>query len=83
MLSDTDFRRLKTIPALKFLILHYSCSQLPPALGVFRRFLTHFLINFHEILQELFSTIPAPNQNFVFIEERHNSKLLHVKWYKF
>ena len=37
-----------------------SCSQLPPALGVFRRFLRQFWINFHEILQALFSIIPAP-----------------------
>ena len=41
---------------------HCSCSQLPPALGVFRRFLTQFLINLHEILQALFATIPAPTQ---------------------
>ena len=39
---------------------YYSCSQLPPALGVFRWFLSQFWINFHEILQALFSTIPAP-----------------------
>ena len=40
----------------------YSSSQLPPALGVFRRFLTQFVINLHEVLQALFPTIPAPTQ---------------------
>ena len=82
----------------------------PPAVGVFRRFLTQFLINLHEILQALFATILAPTKNFVkfeltfqkldhltcssisrlklieingFIEERHNSILLHVKWSNF
>ena len=40
---------------------HYSCSQLPPALGVFRGFLTQFLINLHEILQhlQLFRRLPS------------------------
>ena len=41
---------------------YYSSSQLPPALGVFRRLLTQFLINLHEILQVVFPTIPAPTQ---------------------
>ena len=40
----------------------YSSSQLPPALGVFRRFLTQFLINLHKVLQALFPTITEPNQ---------------------
>ena len=43
----------------------YSSSQLPPALGVFSRFLTQFLINLHEVLQALFATIPAPTQKFL------------------
>ena len=42
--------------------LNYSCSQLPPALGVFRWFLSQFLINFYEILQALFSSIPVPTR---------------------
>ena len=37
----------------------YSCSQLPAAMGVFRRFLTQFLNNLNEILQALFATIPT------------------------
>ena len=40
----------------------YSSSQLPPALGVFRGFLTQFLINLHEVLQALFPTIGAHTQ---------------------
>ena len=41
---------------------NYSCSQLAPALGVFRRFLPQLLINLHKILQALFAIIPAPTQ---------------------
>ena len=43
-----------------FLLFPYSCSQLSPALGVFRWYLSQFYINSHEILQAFFSTIPAP-----------------------
>ena len=42
--------------------LNYSCSQLPQALGIFRWFLSQFLINFHEILQAPFSSIPKPTR---------------------
>ena len=42
--------------------IDYSCSQLPPALGVFRRFLIQFLIFLLEILQALFTTILALTQ---------------------
>ena len=53
---------------------YYSCSQLPPALGVFRLFLNQFLINLHEILQALFATIP---ENFVKFESLFQ-KLNHL-----
>ena len=39
-----------------------TCSQLPPVVEVFRRFLTQFLISLHEILQALFPTIPSLTQ---------------------
>ena len=37
----------------------YSCSQLPPALSVFRLFFSHFLLNSNVILQALFASTPA------------------------
>ena len=40
----------------------YSCRQLPLALDVFRWFLSQLLVNFHDILQALFSSIPAPTR---------------------
>ena len=46
-------------------VYNVSCSQLLPALGVFRRFLTQFLINLHEIVQALFATIAAPTKKIL------------------
>ena len=51
-----------------YVVLHasvYSSSQLPPALGVFRRSLTQFLTKLHVVLQALFPTIPAPSQKIL------------------
>ena len=56
-----------TVPVFRLFVFELgSWNQLPPALVVFRRFLTQFVINLHEILQALFATIPAPTQkNFM------------------